>query len=98
VGGAANQTLAVNLVNQIRTRAGLGNVTFTNQAAMRTIIQNERRFEMALDGERFFDLVRWGLAPTVLGPLGYQARNRYYPIPQAAIDFANGVLVQNPDY
>lgn len=98
VGGAANQTLAVNLVNQVRTRAGLGNVTFTDQAAMRTIIQNERRFEMALDGERFFDLVRWGLAPTVLGPLGYQAKNRYYPIPQAAIDFANGVLVQNPDY
>jgi hypothetical protein len=65
---------------------------------MRTIIQNERRFEMALDGERFFDLVRWGLAPTVLGPLGYQLKHRFYPIPQAAIDASNGVLIQNPDY
>lgn len=98
LGGASNQTLAVNLVNRIRTRAGLGNIIFSNQAAMRTTIQNERRFEMALDGERFFDLVRWGLAPSVLGSLGYQPRNRHYPIPQAAIDFSNGVLIQNPDY
>ena len=29
---------------------------------------------------------------------GYQAKHRYYPIPQAAIDAANGILVQNPDY
>ena len=98
VGGASNQTLAVSLVNQIRTRAGLGNITFSNQAAMRTAIQNERRFEMALDGERFFDLVRWGLANSVLGSLGYENRNRFYPIPQAAIDFSNGLLIQNPDY
>jgi hypothetical protein len=98
IGGAGNQTLAVTYVNQIRNRAGLGNVTFTTQADMRTTIQNERRFEMAMDGERFFDLVRWGLAPTVLGPLGYQAKHRFYPIPQAAIDASNGVLIQNPDY
>jgi starch-binding outer membrane protein, SusD/RagB family len=98
VGGATNQTLAVSLTNQIRTRAGLGNLTFTDQATMRTAIQNERRFEMALDGERFFDLVRWNLASSVLGSLGYQNKNKYYPIPQAAIDFANGILIQNPDY
>jgi starch-binding outer membrane protein, SusD/RagB family len=98
VGGAANQTLAVNYINQIRTRAGLGNVAFTTQAAMRTIIQNERRFEMAMDGERFFDLVRWNLASTALGASGYQDKHKYYPIPQAAIDAANGILIQNPDY
>lgn len=98
VGGAANQTLAVNRINQIRERAGLSPVIFTNQASFRTLIQNERRFEMALDGERFFDLVRWNLATTTLGGLGYQHKNRYYPIPQAAIDASNGVLIQNPDY
>lgn len=98
IGGAGNQTLAVTYVNQIRKRAGLGDVSFTTQDAMRTIIQNERRFEMALDGERFFDLVRWNLATTVLGPKGYQNKHRYYPIPQAAIDASNGVLIQNPDY
>ncbi len=98
IGGASNQTLAVTYVNQIRNRAGLGNISFTTQADMRTAIQNERRFEMALDGERFFDLVRWGLAPNVLGSLGYQNKHRFYPIPQAAIDASNGVLIQNPDY
>ncbi len=98
VGGAGNAALAEDWVNEIRTRAGLGDVTFTTQAAMRTTIQNERRFEMAMDGERFFDLVRWNLASTVLGPSGYQNRHRYYPIPQSAIDAANGILVQNPDY
>jgi hypothetical protein len=54
--------------------------------------------ELALEGERFFDLVRWGLAPTVLAPMGYQNKHRHYPIPQPAIDFSGGVLVQNPDY
>ena len=98
IGGASNENLAVTYVNQVRNRAGLGNVSFTTQADMRTTIQNERRFEMAMDGERFFDLVRWGLAPTVLGPLGYQNKHRFYPIPQAAIDASNGVLIQNPDY
>ncbi|RYZ44465.1 MAG: RagB/SusD family nutrient uptake outer membrane protein [Chitinophagaceae bacterium] len=61
-------------------------------------LQNERRLELALEGERFFDLVRWGLAETVLGPQGYTNKNRYYPLPQSAVDRANGVLVQNPDY
>lgn len=98
IGGAANQTLAVTYTNQIRTRAGLGTVSFTTQAAMRTIIQDERRFEMAMDGERFFDLVRWNLASSVLGASGYQDKHKYYPIPQAAIDASNGILIQNPDY
>lgn len=98
LGGATNQALAVNMVNQIRARAGLPAVTFASKEQLRTVIQNERRFELALEGERFYDLVRWGLAPTVLGPLGYQHRHRYYPIPQPAIDFSGGVLTQNPEY
>lgn len=96
LGGPANQALAVSYTNQIRVRAGLAPVAFTDQATMRTIIQNERRYELALEGERFYDLVRWGIAQTVLGGAGYQPCNRYYPIPQAAIDFAGGVLIQNP--
>jgi starch-binding outer membrane protein, SusD/RagB family len=34
----------------------------------------------------------------VLGPLGYQNRNRFYPIPQPAIDKSLGKLIQNPEY
>ena len=48
--------------------------------------------------ERFYDLVRWGDAITVLAAKGYQDRNKYFPIPQEAIDKSQGVLVQNPNY
>lgn len=97
IGGVTNITNATGWVNQIRNRAGLGNIAYTTQATMRTIIKKERRAEFAMEFERFFDLVRWGDALTVLGPLGYQNKNRFYPIPQGAIN-DNPKLVQNPDY
>jgi len=65
---------------------------------MRTAIKQERRIELAGEGERFFDLVRWGDAVTVLGGSGYQNRNRYMPLPQPIIDQSQGVLIQNPEY
>lgn len=104
VGGAPNAALAQSYIEQLRSRARNGvtgvlpTVVFTDQAQMRTAIQNERRYELAMEGERFYDLVRWGLAPTVLSSLGYQNKHRYYPIPQPAIDFSGGVLVQNPEW
>jgi hypothetical protein len=64
---------------------------------MRTAIKAERRIEFAMEFERFYDLVRWGDAGAVLAPLGYQAKNKYFPLPTAAIA-ANPKLVQNPDY
>lgn len=104
LGDAQNAIVAQNFLEQIRARARNGNnavlplVVFISQAQMRTAIQNERRYELALEGERFYDLVRWGLATTVLGPLGYQNKHRFYPIPQPAIDFSGGVLIQNPEW
>lgn len=92
------------LVNQIRARArGTGTVPADIQAAvsqdnMRNIIIQERHYEFAMEGERFFDLVRWGIADSVLAPLGYDPINRYYPLPQAQVDASGGVLVQNPNY
>ncbi len=73
-------------------------IAFENQVQMRDAIKKERRFEFAMEGYRFYDLVRWGDALAVLGPLGYTDRCRYYPIPQKAIDLAGGVLVQNPEW
>ncbi len=80
------------------SRTILPKITFVNQAQMRTAIKNERRWEFAMEGVRFFDLVRWGDAQTELGSLGYTNRCRYYPIPQKAIDLSGGVLVQNPEW
>ncbi|MBS1669021.1 MAG: RagB/SusD family nutrient uptake outer membrane protein [Bacteroidetes bacterium] len=81
-----------------KTRTIVPYIAYSSQAQMRTAIKNERRWEFALEGYRFYDLVRWGDALNVLGPLGYTSRNQYYPIPQPAIDISGGVLVQNPNY
>jgi hypothetical protein len=95
---------AAAMLEQVRARArgdqtdALPYIPFTSQAQMRTAIKNERRWEFAMEGYRFYDLVRWGDAVSVLGSLGYQPRNQYYPIPQPAIDLSGGVLKQNPNY
>jgi hypothetical protein len=92
------------MLEQVRARARGGDntvlphIAFAGQSQMRTAIKNERRWEFALEGYRFNDLVRWNDAQSVLGGLGYQARNALYPIPQPAIDLSGGVLVQNPNY
>lgn len=95
---------AEQLLEEVRDRARGGNnavlphIAFANKDQMRTAIKNERRWEFAMEGLRFYDLVRWGDAETVLGPLGYTPRAKYYPIPQKAIDLTGGVLVQNPEW
>ena len=105
-----NSATALQYLEMVRARAREGNaailppVVSTDQNVIRTAIKKERRVEFAMEFERFYDLVRWtpasdGIdAPTVLGPLGYKAINKFFPIPQEAIDKSNGVLVQNPDY
>ncbi|MEI9957718.1 MAG: RagB/SusD family nutrient uptake outer membrane protein [Ferruginibacter sp.] len=99
-------TAADNL-EKIRNRAsgnlGIGRtivptIAFVDKNQMRTAIKNERRWEFAMEGYRFYDLVRWGDAISELGALGYTDRAKYYPIPQKVIDASGGVLKQNPDW
>lgn len=83
------------------------------QAYARKALQWERRLEFATEGERFFDLVRWGIAESTLN--GYiniekgrrsflstakftAGRDEYLPIPQSEIQFTNGLYKQNPGY
>ncbi|OLY94210.1 Starch-binding associating with outer membrane [Cnuella takakiae] len=80
------------------TRTVVPYIAFQNQEQMRQAIKEERRWELAMEGYRFYDLVRWGDAQQVLGPLGYTSRARFYPIPQKAIDLSGGVLTQNPEW
>jgi starch-binding outer membrane protein, SusD/RagB family len=103
IGGTANIQKALGYLEEVRDRARNGAavlpaITTTDQAQLRDAIRDERRAEFGMEFERFYDLVRWGLAEAELGPLGYDPRNRYYPIPQPAIDKSNNVLEQNPDY
>jgi starch-binding outer membrane protein, SusD/RagB family len=100
--GVSNDTLAEAWLEQIRKRArgntnSLPYVQYVSQSQFRAAIKQERRVEFGMEMERFYDLVRWGDAPSVLGGLGYQAKNEYYPIPSSAIA-GNPQLVQNPNY
>lgn len=109
VGGADNITAARNALNSVRARARTGavagtlpDVTTTDQATLRTAIRQERRIELAMEHDRFFDLVRWGIAQSTFSASGKpnfsSARDVLLPIPQTQIDLSAGVLKQNPGY
>jgi starch-binding outer membrane protein, SusD/RagB family len=104
LGGETNTTKALGYLEQVRARARGSNstilppVTTTVQSELRAAIKHERRVEFGMEFERFYDLVRWGDALQVLGPLGYTERCRYYPIPNAVIQQSNGVITQNPEW
>lgn len=95
--------IAETYLEKVRARArnsgsdpnALPHIAFQSQAQMRTAIKDERRWEFALEGYRFYDLVRWGDAQSILGSLGYTARCQYYPIPQPVLNL-NSKLEQNP--
>lgn len=107
---AANEkglpTEALDYLEQVRAHARgtltdvLPKVTTTNQSELRDAIRHERRVELGLEPDRFYDLVRWGIAKEVLQAAGknYQDKNALLPLPQTEIDKSNGVLVQNPNY
>ena len=98
---------AIDYLEQVRARARGSNanilpkVTTTDQGELREAIRHERRVELGMEFDRFYDLVRWGIAKDVLhaaGKLNYQDKNALLPLPQTEIDKSKGVLVQNPDY
>lgn len=103
----ANLTQAISSLEMVRARARamqsdpnvLPKITTTDQGALRTAIWYERRVELAMEFDRFFDLVRTGQAPTVLKSKGFVAgKNELMPIPQNEIDLSAGLLTQNPGY
>jgi starch-binding outer membrane protein, SusD/RagB family len=92
-------------LNQVRKRARGGNISIlpdvsvTDKNLLRDKIMLERRHELALEGERFWDLVRTGNAASVLGPLGFvPGKHELLPIHQSEIDISQGSLTQNPNY
>lgn len=95
---------ATTLVNRIRTRAKLPSLT----AVTANDVLNERRLELAFEGQRWFDLVRTGEVFTVMNSLNSRDVGRLpmnvvteertlLPIPQPQID-KNPSMLQNPGY
>ncbi|MCG9793537.1 RagB/SusD family nutrient uptake outer membrane protein [Flavobacterium algicola] len=90
------------------------NSPWTNQEAARTAVHLETRLELAMEGHRFFNLVRWGEADVVINnffaiekakrshltnAVFIKNKNEYYPIPQSYIDgFTPGTISQNSGY
>ena len=80
------------LLDAVRKRVGLPSVTVSLAA-----IKAERRLELAGEGYRFFDLVRWGDAAAKLASKGFVAgKNEVFPIPYRELQGTK--LVQNPQY
>jgi hypothetical protein len=86
-------------------KIGLYTAPFASQAAARTAVREERRLELAMEGQRFYDLRRWGVAEQVLNAYvavektrlnklnsaaPYQARHQLYPIPVTQINLSKG--------
>lgn len=90
---AASGYTADMALNEVRARAGLPAISATLEH-----IYDERRAELALEENRFFDLVRWGKAAAVLGPLGFTpGKNEVFPIPSTQRQL-NPKLPATPGY
>ncbi len=74
---------AATYMNQVRSRAGLGNYQVVSQSEMRTALFKERRVELAFENKRWFDLVRSGTAIAVITAYGNRIKanplDYYYP-------------------
>lgn len=91
---------AVAEYNKVRIRAGLPKhvlgVNVTTQQQVLDAIVKERRIELALEGDRWPDLVRLGLAVSVRG-LADRPGQALFPIPLREMNTSPG-LTQNPGY
>lgn len=92
-----NTSGALTELNKIRTRAGLANSSASSQNEVRQAIADERRLEMAFEGQRWFDLVRTG---TVDAEMGQTINSNYhlFPIPVTEILASFEEITQNAGY
>lgn len=93
---STNEPKARGYINQVRQRSGLADISASGTALFDAIVR-ERMLELAFEGHRFQDLVRWGLAAQELGSLGYQ-QNKHNVLPIPINDIRTAGLTQNPGY
>lgn len=104
-GGGGSQADADNIVNKVRARAGMPPVLNVTLPAL----MEERRREFCGEGKRWHDLVRSGLAESVMKAWiaaddvehkiqAFNVNYILYPIPQSQMNLKAGLYDQNPGY
>lgn len=117
-------TPAITALNRVRSRVNMPafpytatiqgqSVAFTSsQADLRRAIRHERRVELGMEGHRWFDLCRWGIAKETMDAyiagedaevraeygVFQKGKHELMPIPSEERQLANGKLAQNPGY
>ncbi len=93
---------AYDLVNTIRTRAGLGNLPAgLTKDEFRSKLMDERLFELWCEGTRRNDMIRWGTyiqRAVDAGSIYAKPEFVLYPLPRTAITESGGIINQNPGY
>ncbi len=100
-GTDTSSSTAIASFQAIRDRAGI-TTPVTNITKDDLLL--ERRVELAFENHRFFDLLRFDRAESVLSEfsttnsLGYSSSDLLLPIPQREINLSKGLMSQNPGY
>ena len=93
-------------------KIGLYPATGWTQDYARKALRTEMRLEKAMEGERFYDLVRWGIAKETMNNYfaaerdnrmyyqnaSFETGEEYFAIPTAQYNFSGGKYTQNPGY
>ncbi len=92
---------AYDLINEVRNRAGLGDISALTPGTFEEKLLHERRVEFAFENKRWADLKRFGTAKEVMAAhLGIPESQvtLLFPIPQGAIDVSPDEMTQNPEH
>jgi len=91
-----DDSAALKSLNRVRSRVSMPEVTTTNQDSLRQAIWHERRVELGMEGQRFFDVVRQGRASKVLGKNGFiKGQHEYLPLPQLELGVCDKLKQNN---
>lgn len=98
--GQGTDTRALKALNDVRARPGVEMPAKTELTQEN--IRNERRIELAYEGIRYNDLIRWGIADQVIPTIQYHqngSKRKFdgylWPIPQSQMDIMQGVWQNN---
>lgn len=103
-GSSTTDTGALQSFQMIRDRAFPDTAPNSVSSVSKDELLTERRVELAFENQRWFDLLRFGVADAVLtahaAEMGYTytGRDLLLPIPAREINLSDGILTQNPGY